>query len=234
MSTKNLLGSLRTIAFTALLACGFASVANAAVLVEYDFTGGTQNPTSEEANISGGTFTGANGLIDISYDTPGATARGWNPGNSFSEALSHSNFWQFAITADPGYVFNLESITLSQVADGSGPGTFGIGLSFDGNSWEFISAATSTTDTLTELTVSLTGSNLTNLTSAIIGIFGWDADNNGGNSYWTVDDIQVNGEVVAATSVVPEPASFALLSIGTLGLAGVAARRRAREAKAGK
>lgn len=239
MGTRELVRGLRVIAAATLLTSGLAAVADAAVLVKYEFTGGTQAPTYVDSNVSASDFTPSNGLKkDLSFTDSGAEARGWNTKDR-DEAVTKANgnnatFWEFTVTAEPGLAFNLESIKLTQSSGTEGPTNFSIGL-FDGSKTNWISNSISTAGGL-ELTVALVPDvSLTGLTSAIIRIAAWGAANNGvPSSHWTVDDIQVNGDVVAATSVVPEPASFALLSIGTLGLAGVAARRRAREAKAGK
>jgi hypothetical protein len=205
----------------AALVLGVSAGAQAAPLVVFNFNDLNATADSVAANLTSSAFADGGGLTNESFATGAANARGWNPSDGAAEALANSDFWTFTVSAQPGYVFDVDSIALQEWRESAGPMEFqlfaGAGL---------LGSALSTNSLATNHVI---GASSLGVTSLLIRILAWDASNNGTSADWFVDNVIVNGTVRQATTgdttPVPEPASLLLFGAA---LTASARRLRAR------
>ncbi len=201
-------------------------IAQAAVLVEYNFNDSTLN-TSATSPLANATLTKDADFKIIGQSNPSFIGPGTNkflgvntvwPG----QQASQSRKVRVDITAaDPGTPLNLSSFTWNgknAVSEGEGAYDYDAEYSTDGGAnWMTLVSGRDTTSTWevgTPLGTTLTGSDFENVQAISFRIRMW----NGVNGKWRgLDDIVIEG------SAIPEPATLSL--IGLAGLVGLKRRR---------
>jgi hypothetical protein len=219
--------------FLALVCLSITTISShAQVLVNYNFATDL-NPSTTATNSTASAIT-------ATYTNPGSD---WGRSPSFFNLFVRSpqtpatfdstSYFQFTITPDSGYQFDLTQLSFNYGVQygGSGPAyqsTFVVRSSVDSFASDIVSVPSSisltttstNTNTPNSATFDLTGALFQNLTAATtfrIYIF----DNSSATANISrLDNIQVDGSI----ALIPEPSSIALLLAG--GIIVVALRRR--------
>jgi hypothetical protein len=173
---------------------------HAATLANFGFAGGsllnsaTPIPGITISSIASGstflTFTSATGW-DSAAQISGASSF-FSPATQANAA----NAVYFSVAAADGYTFSIEGFSFLARSTGMAPTD--IGFKIGSTSYDF-SETHSNNSTITSISNSSLG--LTNLTTAIISVQGWNAS---GSSALQLDNIQLLG------TVIPEPSSMIL------------------------
>lgn len=206
---------------------------HAAVIANYDFTGGSAASTAEaidHVTVSDFSVSGGGGFSASSHT---AYMLSQHTTNTRAGAISNDDYYSFTVMVDENYQLNLDSLLFNHIAYAqtnsiqSDLAVF-IGTPF-GAGDEIASSTVTDTDTETELTsspvdVDVSTIVLTGVTE--IRIYNWDnsdVESSAENGWFftRVDDVKLNG----AVSAIPEPSSYALLA-GCFGLTWVMLRRR--------
>ena len=111
-------GTLATMVF------GVCAGADAAPLVVYNFNDLNGTADMIAAELTSTDFTSGDGLSSEGFAYAAANGRGWNPSDDAAQALADGNFWTFTLSAQPGYVFDVDSLTLDEWRENSGPMQF--------------------------------------------------------------------------------------------------------------
>jgi hypothetical protein len=228
--------SVFAIACAAAVTVCFASTSHGAVIAQYNFNTNA-NATTVAANVTAGALVNKNSGFD-NFSASSST----NPVNEVvddSDSGGKALFFQdivvsgtdnsydggrfeVTITPDTGTIINYDSLTFYAIAIGGG--VVDVNYSLDGGTtFLAIQADIGVTDASTpgNQTVNQTVVNLDGIAalqaSATSVIFQIDPENNSGGEF-AMDDLTLNG-----TAFVPEPASLALLALGSLCMLG---RRR--------
>lgn len=197
--------------------------AQAAPIVAFDFNDFNATADVLAAHVTSTNFTAGGSLSGTTFESGAAAARGWNPSTSAVQALANGDYWEFEVTADAGYQFDVDTFSLTQWRENNGPLAFQL---YSGGSLIGSSLLTSSSSTNHVIAAPAT-----DLTSVVVRLLAWNASNNGGSADWYVDNVVLSGtvkpvvvEVVEEEPVaVPEPVSLALL---VFGLGTVGARMR--------
>lgn len=225
--------SVRTLTVLTWLLVLTAIPAQAAPIVTFNFADFNAAADQFAPHVTSTDFTAGTGLTSASFASGAANARGWHPSSAAAGALADFNYWEFTITADAGYQFDVDTLSLNEWRGSKGPGAF-----------QLYSGGTLIGSLLTTNTSSASHvipAPATDLASVVVRLLAWNATNNGTTADWSVDDIVLNGNVepvvlngrvepVALEEVhllVPEPASVALLGIG-LSIAAALRRLKGR------
>jgi len=203
-------------------------------IVGFDFAGTTTDP--QPANTIAENITLLSGLNRVGL-VSSATANafgsnGWNITNTLDEG---DDYISFSLSVDPGYMVSLSELSWTRLnASGTAPNTGRWGYSINGGSFvlqdtfaiTFANAA-GAWDTLN--IVDATGNiEFRFWAYGATSVNGGTSATGGGVTYRNSvagDDLVLNGSV----ALVPEPSTYALLSLAGLALAGYAARRRQRQ-----
>jgi hypothetical protein len=221
---------------TALTAAAIASsmllapCSDAAILVQYGFTGDSDAPTTEAAGLDATDLT-STGISSLGYSNnatgsaTGAPARIGAGMNTFSDGQDQDNFFSFTVTPDAGSITvesldfdynrsasNSASIWFLQTGvDGFGSddsnNVKGVGVAANGEG-SLTTTSANSASIVFDTPLSISGATEFRLYLARAG---------GSGSALAIDDITLNG-------VIPEPASLALLAAG--GLCLLPRRRR--------
>jgi len=204
----------------------------AAVLLQFDFTGSTAAAAS---NTQSSTFSTTN--VSASTITRGAGIDANNAANSFRGtgfsnngiALANTDFFQFTVSASGANPLTIQSITGNFNGTASftaSPGvTLGYGYSTDGGA-TFTLAPTFTQVGAGVATYTFTGADataLTNVNSATFKLFASGQTTTGGFGYQSAATAGTIGLQVDGIAPVPEPSSALL---GALGFLALLRRRR--------
>ncbi len=199
-----------------LLVLGFANFAQAALIVEFNFDDLDGLADDVGTHVSSSSFEAGSGLVSESFSGSEAAARGWISASNAPGAIGQAKYWEFVVTPEPGHHLNLSSISFSEHKGTSGPANFQ--LSVNG-----ILIGSSLSPSTTSTAHNLDLSQFTGLPSATVRLFAWNAANNGVNSNWNIDNVELNGEAV------PEPSALLLATLLAPGLAVMRRRKRQPE-----
>ncbi len=197
-----------------------------AQLVTYTF-GSTATPVVSAnqvaTNLTASVFSGNSGTPSTGGTSP-LSSGAYFAASSWSGSSPGTNYFEFTITPDAGFVFSTTSISFDYRATTTGPTTLAIRSSADSYATQ-LGSFTTTADS-NWYASGVVGTALSNLTVATtFRIYGFGASSGGGTL--RVDNVALGGSV--SVSPVPEPATFALFGgITSLGLAAFRRRHTSR------
>jgi hypothetical protein len=150
----------------------------------------------------------------------------WTTTTLESDAITNGDFLTFTLTAQPGFVMNLNSASISYTLQnsGTGPDFAGVYTSVGG----FTAGSAASTPTLnaagatTPTTFSLAASGFNNLSTITFRIYGWGASSTAGTL--SANAFSITG---GSTSAVPEPSTYMMLLGGALMMILVVRRKQA-------
>lgn len=217
---------------------GLGSTAHAQFIIAYDFTGGSAGASvtgTDAAKVSAENFSDV-GDAGISSNSEMAFLSMGGTGVDLASALADSNYFTVTLSAaNPGEVLDLTSMTLDfggstnagaptpNLVVQSSVGGFGSGnpiLTVTPSSFALEDASVNSNPQLTAATVNISSTAFDNL-STVTFQFRFFDDNNTGNNFDRLDNVEFQG------TVIPEPASVALLFGGLTALAVFWRRRKA-------
>jgi len=172
----------------------------------------TEPSSSNNANIASATLNYTGSSV-----TPAANGNRFGGTNWGVGALSTSNYIQFTVTPNTGYVFSPTSFDFIWDFSGSGPKSVTLRSSADGYVSDLGSLTTMTTSTSTVRSISISG--LTNISaSTTFRLYGYDATGTGGTGGFdcasSANNVVLNGFV----SQLPAPSiTSSLTANGTVG-----------------
>lgn len=215
--------SIRTLFFATLF---LVSSSAHAQIVTYTF-GSTASPTTAAAtvdsNVTASVLSGNLGSPSTGGTSPLYTAGSggaYFSASAWTGSSPGTNYFQFTITPDAGYLFSTTSISFGYRSTATGPIAFSIRSSADAYASSLASGTlTNTSAWFSSGSLSTSLSNLT--TATTFRIYGSGASAGGGT--FRVDDVTLNG--TSGLAPIPEPSTFAVI-LGALALAGVALQRR--------
>jgi len=224
---KRLLSSL----IVGLLATSMAALA-APITITYTFTGSPGNQASEpvDANPVGGT---ASDITRGSGITANAGLNSINSAGWTTNATPDANdYYQWVVTPDPGYEFDLTGIAWTGRRSATGPVNFQLSSSVDGFATSSVLATYAVTDTTNNFRFTISGlSGIEDETAAVtFRLFGYSAEGSLGTFRLGIDSsstgstLPANLQLTGDLSPIPTPGTLALIGLGLAGLA--AARRR--------
>jgi hypothetical protein len=216
-----------TIFMTLFLLTGALDALAALTLVEWNLTAQLGDeaffaPTYSAANVSGANLTRGAGLT--------ANA-GANSMNSFGWNNQTTDYYQFGLTVDPGYMVNISQLSIGTRSSATGPGTMGLYVSTD----NFVNTSLLTTFSQAPGAILVSSlvpfSTLNDLTDTIyfrLIQIGTTAANNAATTgptgtfrvanYSTTISFDLTGSVAPVPA--PIPGAVWLLGSGLLGLGG--------------
>ncbi|HEY0009319.1 MAG TPA: PEP-CTERM sorting domain-containing protein [Tepidisphaeraceae bacterium] len=204
-----------------------ASHANAAILAQYTFDGGSAASTDTDLTTTASPFTLSGTGGGFSSSTGNAFLRSGVTGADAAAAAADTDFLSFTVTAAPGLTLDLETLSFNLGASNNttvgGPDPFAntIYVTAAGSSVgtdSFSVGNTSGGPVLdTTSTLDLSGAAFDGLTSITFRFAFSDNADLSDVSLNRLDNVVLNG-----TAAVPEPTAMALLGLGSL----VALRRR--------
>lgn len=225
------------------------SVAQAAIIGTYDFTGANGHQVSTAANFSAAGITVGSITRGAAYAASGMSAAFTANGISASPGLATTNsaflsnytlataiandgYFEFSVSADAGYEFDIDSITFGarRASGGTGANNLALRSSLDGFSTNLATQGiTGTAADPTEVIFNL-GESVQSVTGTVVfRIYGYArtaANANYGILVLSADSnapFTINGSV----SAIPEPGSFAVLAgAAAVAVAGLRRRRR--------
>jgi len=198
------------LALAAFSAFGVVS-SQGATLAAYTFPATNSLTATTVANdLTVSNFTVSAGTISTNQtagtDFPNEPFVQGNAGWTSTTQAAAKNFF-FTITANPGFTFSLENITFNGLASSAGPSAIGLAVGTTN-----ITSVNAGSGALVAFNSPITGQ--TGLTTATIRIQGWDngSRTTSGGGDFRIDDLVVSG------TVVPEPSTALLGSLGALAL----------------
>ncbi len=214
MTSKTLIASALVLGLTTV---GVQS-ADAAVIAAYDFNSASASATTEAANVNAQDVVSgpSAGNSAISFTSNRIEISNSDYEEAASVALANGQFVKFVVTADPGYELDLSGLTYKHARSNSAPRVVTVYASTDGFATSSIidTDGNNNSSTLEQRSVILTGSPWQNLSQIEIRFVFHDDNSSPGVARY--DDFILSGEV----SLIPEPASLALLGLGGLCLLG--------------
>lgn len=205
-----------------------------AAIVVYDFSGSSGSQAQSPASV----FDAHVVALDVTRGSGLSAPSGANSFNSASwHDLSASDYVSFGFSVAPGYQAELSSLSFTSRSSASGPGALAVRSSIDGFASNLLSW-NQTGSGETAVLVDLSGlgqvSGLAEFRVVSLSNVSAGGGSVGSSGTWrigTMTDVgtsnllTVDGQVLAF-SAVPEPASWALATLGMLGAAAAGARRR--------
>ncbi|HMP75595.1 MAG TPA: PEP-CTERM sorting domain-containing protein [Kiritimatiellia bacterium] len=209
----------KIIAIAAVVLLG-SHAAKADLLVGWDFAGLAGITTgSVTSNVADADMADTSTML-ISRGsglTPASNTGGY-AANNWSTTFDTTDYYEFNAIADDGYIFDVTNITLNIRRSGTGPSNFVIRSSAD-NFTSDLDAFVAVANGAYASPITLSAQ-----TNVTFRLYGYDASGAAGsmNLGGTGNDLVIQGTI----SVVPEPGTLAILSLGFLSLYGIRRRRQ--------
>ncbi len=212
--------------------CGSAQGA----LVSWNTFGNSGTETSElsvfnDPNLSPSTMTLGSGIGSVgNADRFGG--RSWfdsgNPNpTSLPDAISDNEYFEFTIAPNAGYSFTPTSFVFNWERTGTGPNALTMRSNADNYSSNLGTILDLPTSNASDQTLVISGiANVTSVTT--FRLYGYGATTSPGNGGFDAPSDAVNITLNGSVTAVPEPASIALLALGTVGV--VVQHRRRKKA----
>lgn len=186
-------------------------------IANWTFETSVQTPALVDPNATASSFTLSSGSISyVSGNAPSATTAisgtGWNVADGVK-------WWEFTVTANPGYAVNLDSLTFDDRASSTGPTSWSVtvnGISAVSGQSTHQAFSSSPMNT-----VSLSGLVFQGLNSANVKIFGFGAS--GSTGTWRIDNVTLSGTLIPSQAV-PETLTPAFTAIALVGFVIIASR----------
>ncbi len=205
---------LLSLAATALLGL---SLNAQTTLLQYGFDGDSLDPTTEAANITGGTFDHANSATTATFffytgstlgaSQPAANVAGNNQENWASNDTDPNltRYYTFTLTVDSGSV-NLDEVSFAWNHSTNGPKSWQLRSDLDGDNFTTVlgTNTVSSADTNTVETIVLSSAFDDFSGTVEFRIYGYGAVQNTSGQGFRIDDVTV--------SAIPEPGTFAMLA----------------------
>ncbi|WP_435892612.1 PEP-CTERM sorting domain-containing protein [Oceaniferula spumae] len=185
-----------------------------------DFTSSDTDMNSTASIFSSGAGFDMNRTQVSNGFTSGGLGLSAGQGNDLAGAIAANDYFTFTVTAESGFILNLQNLTLDVGRAANGAEDFYVFSDVDGFAdGQQIGSAVDITTAGTSLPVDLSDSKYSGLSSIEFRIYVDDrASNNDTSSATFVDNVVLTGDAV------PEPSSVALLGLG--GLALILRRRK--------
>jgi hypothetical protein len=231
MKALRLFSPLAPLAVAVIVIAVLSPSLPAAVLLEYTFAGGSAAPTTQAEDVTGSNAAW-NNLPGSGFSNGTNTA--FIPANNTPTTFTSDKYLEFTISADPGFVLDLESLEFrlgGQNSSGtleytvyanvrSSADSFASDLLINPGDVTTASHTVAPGNTTSYSTFTVDLSELGNVTALTLRLYPSD-DSAISNSYYRYDWVRVNGSV----DVVPEPSALPLL-VGSFGLLASNLRRR--------
>lgn len=184
-------------------------------LAYYPFTGNSANSTDTEPLSTASALTNV-GLGAPAYNTPGSPAPSLElAAGDVPGALDATRYLSFTVTAGPGHLLNLTTLSfdLARVFKGNYSVSYALRTSVDSFSADVLSGTITTgSGVFGSVIADLSGPAYDGRTSVTFRLYFWDS-NNGANNSILLDNLTLVGAVT-----VPEPAEYTgLAAVGLLG-----------------
>lgn len=231
-----------------LLAAYFATTTPTqaqALLVNYNFTGGTAAGSSVAANMTAGNAFWTNMATSSNFGFSAVANDAFARFDAVGTTTLNTNrYLEFTLSAAPGYFLNLSSIdfnigisstaTATRTSRGiarSSVDSFAgdLGLTPGLTNTASITATNTTTSIYNPYSIALGGASYSNLSSFTFRLYPFVSSSQT-TSFLRFDDVAFNGTV----EVVPEPATWTLLGVGLVVSAATVYGRKRREAAGGR
>ena len=186
-----------------LLVFLFTAISAGAQLGVYDFTGGkacpNQNPavTLQPANAVFSNFTSVK--TKCKEEDNVFNAEDWNDKNT----IDLTQYAQFSLTAQPNFILNLTNLSFRNFVEDEDNTTWVLRSSIDNYATNL--ATGSVTESSQLASVALPALQFNNLASITFRLYLVHAKDNG--TEWTIDDVTLDGSVLAAPPTPPNPTS---------------------------
>jgi hypothetical protein len=204
-----------------LATCGMVITTQAAVFVEYDFTGTSASintpPEFYAATTAGEVTASPFEMSNLSWvgSTDALVTKGWNTAN----AIVTTEYLHFSVAANSGSSMNLTQLSWMDSIGTKGPTSGQVSIFLNGSSTATASMSFTRSTAEAPLNWDLAGiTGVAGCTSVEFRFYGWNANTQGIDNRETIDKVALSG------TVVPEPQTYCLVS--GLGLLGLAVGRR--------
>ena len=195
---------------------------------------GTRASVDAEINSTASDFEDGQGLAGgTTFDlvngnpVPSVSVEAGVTGQEASDALADADYFEFTVTPDPGFQFNLDSLVFDYAVSGEGQfeATFFARSNLDGFTTNIVEVSTGPSGTFAMASGDLSAPLYQNVTAPIMfRIYLFDS-NNGEVNFDLIDNVMLLGTVTP----IPEPSTYAMLLSGAA-LLGLAVWRRRRHA----
>ncbi|MBI0477201.1 PEP-CTERM sorting domain-containing protein [Sphingomonas sp. MA1305] len=226
-------------AFTGMMAAGMLAMINpaeAATLVQYDFTGNAGNEATEAASYAAAHVSGIAFSRSAGLSAPSA-------GNAFSSAswsvysaANMTDYLTFGLNVLAGYTASVDQLVFSSRSSNTGPGDLAVLAAVDGGAFQQVATFDQNADAVGNHVLSFAP--LVSASNVVFRIVttSTSAANGGtlaGGGTFRVQNyagtpsspFSINGNVAAVSAAVPEPATWAMMILG-MGAIGFVMRRR--------
>lgn len=216
---------LRTLLAGASLATLVTPSLHAAVLVNYSFTGGSAAPTTQDPDVTGSNAAWV-GMANSGFSSSTGTA--FVRADSVPASFSSGQYFEFTITADPGFTLSLDTLDFRMGGQNTAAATYTVNANVRSSVGGFASDLTINPGTVTtashtiananttsysDFSVDLSGAAFDNLTTLTLRIYPSD-DSVSNSKFYRYDTVTLNGTVTA----IPEPTAVTLLTVSLVGL----------------
>jgi hypothetical protein len=187
----------------------------AAAISQWTFDGAVQTAASVDPNATASSFTLSSGGLTFPAGNP-------NTGEAISgnawRVADGVKWWEFTVSAEPGYLLNLNSLTFDDQRSTTGPTLWSVVVN---GATVSSSQATHTTISSGHDSVDLSTAAFQGLSSGVVKIFGFNGTGTSDSGTWRLDNVILNGTLTPIQSV-PETLPFGFTAFFVLGFLAIA------------